>query len=208
MGKIRDAPQPSTKKEVRSFLGLVGYYRRFVPQFAEIAQPLTDLTRGKTAGKVKWNEDCKKAFAELKRCFCEPPICRLPVRGKPFILRTDASDAGVGAMLFQQYDGELLPVACASKKLSRAEKNYPVIEKECLALVWGIQKFEVYLYGSEFTVQMDHSPLQYIERVKSVSGRITRWALQLQPFKFVVKAIPGRENVGADYLSRLDGGFQ
>ncbi|KAL8599054.1 hypothetical protein ACOMHN_006863 [Nucella lapillus] len=108
-------------------------------------------------------------------------------------------------MLCQEYEDGLRPVSCASKKLKPAELNYPVIEKECLAMVWGIQRFERYLYGNPFLVQTDHSPLQYLDRVKSASGRITRWALLLQPFQFSVEAISGKENVSADYLSRMPG---
>ncbi|KAL8559309.1 hypothetical protein ACOMHN_060000 [Nucella lapillus] len=203
MAQILEAPRPTTKKQVRSFLGLIGYYRRFVPHFAEVAKPLTDLTKGAKARVVVWNEQCEQAFQSLKHVFCEPPVCNLPVSGRRFVLQTDASENGIGAMLCQEYEDGLRPVSCASKKLKPAELNYPIIEKECLAMVWGIQHFERYLYGNPFLVQTDHSPLQYLDRVKSASGRITRWALLLQPFQFTIEAIPGNENVSADFLSRI-----
>jgi hypothetical protein len=82
-------------------------------------------------------------------------------------------------------------------------ENYPIIEKECLAIVWGIHRFEQYLYGREFTIQTDHSPLRYLDSMKSTSGRLTRWALQLQPFNYAVQVIPGKDNLGADFLSRI-----
>ncbi|XP_076472305.1 uncharacterized protein LOC143301798 [Babylonia areolata] len=203
MQKIQDAPRPVTKRQLRGFLGLVGYYRRFVPQFAEIALPLTEKTRNREPSKISWDERCERAFCQLKKILCSRPVCCLPDLTKLFILRTDASDVGVGAMLLQDQGLGAQPVACASKKLNPAERNYPTIEKECLALVWGVHKFEQYLYGREFVVQMDHAPLQYLERARTISGRLTRWALQLQPFAYTVQAIPGKENVGADFLSRL-----
>ncbi|XP_076438810.1 uncharacterized protein LOC143277793 [Babylonia areolata] len=203
MEKIRESPRPCTKRQLRGFLGLVGFYRRFVPQFAEIALPLTEKTKSKEPNEVIWDEYCERAFLQLKQILCSRPVCCLPDLSKPFILRTDASNVGLGALLLQDQGMGAQPVACASKKLSPAERNYPTIEKECLALVWGIQRFEPYLYGKEFVVQVDHAPLQYLDRAKTVSGRLTRWALQLQPFSFRVQAIPGKENVGADFLSRL-----
>eukprot|EP00745_Piridium_sociabile_P016607 TRINITY_DN2466_c0_g1_i7.p1 TRINITY_DN2466_c0_g1~~TRINITY_DN2466_c0_g1_i7.p1 ORF type:complete len:1403 (+),score=222.61 TRINITY_DN2466_c0_g1_i7:99-4307(+) len=203
MARIRDTQKPTTKRQLKGFLGLTGYYRRFIPRYAEIAYPLTELTKQRAPVRIVWEEATEEAFRQIQQRFCEPPVCVLPSVGKPYTLRTDASDIGVGVMLLQDHGEGLQPVACASKKLSPAERNYPIIEKECLALVWGVQRFEQYLYGVEFTVQTDHSPLQYLDRVKSTSGRLTRWALQLQSFRFVVDVIPGRENLGADYLSRL-----
>jgi hypothetical protein len=118
------------------------------------------------------------------------------------VLRTDASNFGLGAVLLQDQGQGLQPIACASKKLNSAEVAYSTIEKECYAIVWGVQKFEAYLYGQHFIIQTDHQPLQYLQKVKSTSGRLTRWAMQLQPFAYTIQAIPGKENVGADFLSR------
>ncbi|XP_076449507.1 uncharacterized protein LOC143285940 [Babylonia areolata] len=142
MQKIQDAPRPVTKRQLRGFLGLVGYYRRFVPQFAEIALPLTDKTKNREPSKISWDEKCERAFSRLKGVLCSRPVCCLPDLTKPFILRTDASDVGVGAMLLQDQGFGAQPVACASKKLNPAERNYPTIEKECLALIWGVHKFK------------------------------------------------------------------
>ncbi|XP_076456339.1 uncharacterized protein LOC143290708 [Babylonia areolata] len=140
MQKIRDAPRPVTKRQLRGFLGLVGYYRRFVPQFAEIALPLTDKTKNREPSKISWDGRSERAFCQLKEILCSRPVCCLPDLTKPFTLRTDASDVGVGAMLLQDQGFGVQPVACASKKLNPAERNYPTIEKECLALVWGVHK--------------------------------------------------------------------
>ena len=201
--KIHNAPQPSTKKQVRSFLGLIGFYRKFFPSFATVAQPLTDLLKGNMPTKVEWNQGCESSFLRLKEQFCSPPVCHLPLPDREFILETDASETGLGAVLAQRHDDGIHPVACVSRKLKGAELNYPIVEKECLAIVWAIDRFQSYLFGKPFTVRTDHSPLQYLSRMKSASGRLTRWALQIQPYQFVVEAIPGSENRFADYLSRL-----
>ena len=106
-------------------------------------------------------------------------------------------------MLLQDRGQGLQPVACASKKLLKAETNYSTIEKECLAIVWGVRKFQPYLFGRRVVVQSDHRPLQYLQQMKATNKRLMRWALMLQPFDLVIEAIPGAENVGADCLSRL-----
>jgi hypothetical protein len=202
MTRIREAAQPTTKRQVRSFLGLASYYRRFVPNFAAIAAPLTDLTKGGKPGKIEWSQACENAFVTLKERLCSDPVCCLPNFDLPFVLQTDASDEGIGAILCQDHGQGLQPISCASKKLTKAERNYSTIEKECLAIVWGIKKFGQYLYGRAFVVQTDHRPLQYLQQAKNTNSRLMRWALQLQPFAVIVENIPGRENVPADFLSR------
>lgn len=127
---------------------------------------------------------------------------KLPEFNETFILRTDAADDGRGAVLLQMEDDEKLPVGYASRKLQPREKAYAVIEKECLAVVWGIQKFHQYLYGREFLLETDHQPLTYLNKAKTENSRLMRWALQLQPYRFRIIAIKGSDNVGADYLSR------
>ena len=201
--KIRSAPRPGTKKQIRSFLGLVGFYRKFVPNFAEIAVPLTDATKDRAPVKVKWTPECENAFLTLRDRLCEQPVCALPNFEFSFVLRTDASDTGLGAILIQDQGFGDQTIACASRKLNAAKKNYSTVEKELLAVVWGVQKFSAYLYGREFVLQSDHLPLQHLDQMKNANGRLMRWAMQLQPYAFVFKAIPGRENVGADFLSRL-----
>ena len=104
----------------------------------------------------------------------------------------------------QKHDGKLFPVCYASKKLSSAERNYSTIEKECLAIVWGFKRFHLYLYGVPFVLQTDHEPLKYMNSAKFANGRLMRWAMFLQSYNFRVEAIKGSENVGADYLSRIE----
>ena len=203
---IRDAPRPSTKRQIKSFLGLAGFYRRFIPNFSSIASPLTDLTKKNRSNSIKdWQDHHERAFQTLKNRLTSSPILRLPVfqEGKPFVLRTDASDIGLGAVLLKDFEGEgRLPIAYASKKLLPRERNYSVIEKECLGIIWGVEKFRKYLYGVEFLLETDHKPLSYMQTAKVLNPRIMRWSMKLQPYSFRIVAIRGRDNLGADYLSR------
>ncbi|MES9884799.1 MAG: ribonuclease H family protein [Sedimenticola sp.] len=147
-------------------------------------------------------EPKNRAFGILKREFTRDPIIKLPELEKPFILRTDASDIGLGAVLLQNQDWTTLPISYASKKLLPSERNYSVVERECLAVVWGMEKFHKYLFGSEFIPQTDQQPLTYLNKAKVVNSRLMRWALSLQPYRMPIRAIRGVDNVGADYLSR------
>ena len=202
--KLRDSRRPTTKKQLRSFLGLAGYYRKFVPNFAAVAAPLTDLTKKGTPEHLPWTDACENAMNALKaHLTCRPVMC-LPNREKQYVLRTDASNQGLGAVLLQEEEGVLKPVAYASKRLNAAERNYSTIEKECLAVVWGIGKFRVYLYGTHFVLETDHQPLQFLRRAKTENSRLMRWAIMLQDHSFTVRVIPGKDNVGADFMSRSD----
>ncbi|GFR58487.1 zinc finger protein [Elysia marginata] len=202
--KVRNAPRPKTKKEVRAFFGLFGYYKDFVPNFAAISAPLSDLVRKGQPNTVNWSDSQEKAYNSLKFAVTSKPVLQLPDINKRFILRTDASGRGLGAALMQESDDMLFPVAYASKKLTDREQKYSVIEREALAIVWGVKKFSLYLYGTKFTLLTDHGPLQFLKAAKFESPRIVRWALALQAYNFNVQYIKGRENVGADYLSRIE----
>ncbi|XP_072164343.1 uncharacterized protein [Diadema setosum] len=191
---IVSAPRPETKKQLRSFIGLAGYYRKFVPNFSATAVPLTDRTKKGEPNKVKWEKEQEQAFRSLKAALANAPILQLPDVTKPFILRTDASDNGVGAVLLQETEGEKFPVAYASKKLLPRERVYSTIEKECLAVVWAVQKFEPYLYGREFVLEVDHEPLRAMRKGKVANARVLRWSLALQPYQYRVEAIKGKEN--------------
>ena len=203
LDRIQDAPAPETKKQVRSFLGLAGYYRKFLPNYAEVATPLTDLTKKGQPNKVTWEEPQQIAFQKLKDMLGSAPVLRMPDFDKPFIVQADASDTGIGAILLQEHPDGLFPILYASKKLLSHERNYSVIERECLALVFAVRKFQKYLYGKEFVLQTDHQPLAYIQRCKIDSARIMRWALYLQNYRFRIQSIKGTKNIGADCMSRL-----
>ena len=162
---VREFPRPVTKTDIRAFLGLVGYYyRRFIPGFAAIAAPLTDLTRKGQSNQVNWGDDQEAAFQRLKCHLTSAPVLQVADPAKPYILQTDASDRGLGAVL-SQHDplGEEHRVALASRKLLPRETKYSTIEKECLAIVWALQFFHVYLYGQSFTILTDHQPLAWLQ---------------------------------------------
>jgi hypothetical protein len=203
--RISEAPIPRTKRQLRSFLGLAGYYRQFIPNYAVVAAPLTDALRGGVAGTLQWGQVQDQAFVELKERLCRAPVLTLPDVTKEFILRTDASDVGIGAVLLQAHPDGIFPVAYLSRKLNRAERNYSVMERECLAIVWAVSKLYGYLYGRPFVLQTDHRPLTFLNQAKMTNARIMRWALTLQPFRFRAESIKGTDNVGADYLSRIAG---
>ena len=202
VSKMLNAPRPETKKQLRSFLGLVGFYRRFVPHFATIAAPLTELTRKGSPTKLLWDAAHERAFVSLRKAITSHPVLQLPDYTKVFVLQTDASNEGVGAILLQEFDGVRHPIGFASRKLQPREQNYSTIERECLAIVWAMQKFQNFLYGQHFVLEVDHEPLKYLNQTNFQNGRLMRWALSIQPFRFTVKAIKGSENVGADFLSR------
>ena len=204
--KIKNAQQPCTKKEVRSFLGLTGYDREYIPHYAEIASPLSDLTKRGKPNK-NWKETHDYAFNLLKSSLLCEPILKLPQVTKLFMLRTDASNVAsnvaLGAVLLWEYDGQLFPVSFASRKLSSAERNYSTIERDCLAVVWAIKKFTIYVYGVEFTLQTDYQPLANINRSIFLNDHIMRWAMILQNYVIKFQCIKGFDNVGADFMSRI-----
>lgn len=180
----------------------MGYYRRFVPQFATIAAPLTDLTKKRKADKVAWDHKCDTAFKKLKEILIQEPVLGVVDPSKPFVLQTDASNLGLGAVLSQQGVNGEHPVAYASRKLLPREVKYSVIEKECLAIVWALRLFHVYLYGQDFTIETDHQPLSWLGRMKNSNNRLSRWSLSIQPYRFTLKYRKGSENANADGLSR------
>ena len=143
---------------MRSFLGLVGYYRDYIPAFIKISAPLTCLLKKGKAKHIQWSEAQESAY-----CLLKEPVLKLPDLGNPFVLRTDASEVGVAALLLQENDRKLYPVGYASKKLNLAEARYPIIEKECLAVVWGIKRFKLHLAGRRFMLQTDQKPLKYLK---------------------------------------------
>ena len=202
---IATCPRPKTKKEVRQFLGLAGYYRRFIPDFAGLTSPLTDLTRKGASDPVQWTEQCQQVFERVKQALCGEPLLYTPDFSLPFILQTDASNRGLGAVLSQQVGGTDRPVLYISRKLSEREGRYSTVEKECLAIRWAVGSLRYYLLGRPFTLWSDHAPLQWLHRMKDTNGRITRWYLALQPFNFRVVHRPGAQMAVPDFLSRSDG---
>ena len=197
---ILDFPVPKDVRGLRRFLGMANFYRSFIPSCARLQAPLTKLL-GKSA-VWQWGPEQQEAFCRLSSAIAETAQLRLPDLTRPFVVQTDASDLGLGAVLLQEYDGVLQPLAFASRSLVPAEKNYSVTEKECLAIVFALRKFDVYLDGTKFVVQTDHSALSWLMRLREPAGRLARWALLIQHYDFAVQYRKGSTNVVADALSR------
>ena len=201
---VQNFPQPDDCQGIRRFLGLASYYRRFIPGFAKIAQPLHHLTAKDVP--FAWSEECESAFVELKKRLVTPPVLAYPNFKDDFTLETDASIRGLGAVLSQkQEDGKLHPVAYASSALNASEKNYSVTELETLAVVWGITHFHCYLYGNAVTVLTDHSAVKSVLEMSNPTGKHARWWTKVygrgvRSVTIVYRA--GRENASADALSR------
>lgn len=200
--EILRVDRPRTKRQIQAFVALVGYYGKFIPHFADIAAPLTELTKKNHPNVVKWGKDEEEAFQKLKCTLAEAPVLKILDCSKIMYVQTDASDLGVGCCLMQEYDGVLHPVRYASRKLKGAERHYSTIEKECLAIVWAVDKLRVFLYGREFVLLTDHKPLTYINETRSKNGRVMRWSMFLQDWTFRIESIKGVDNLAADYLSR------
>jgi hypothetical protein len=199
---IRNFPRPIVKKDMRAFLGLLNFYRRFVPNIAICLTPLTDALRRIQPDKVVWSEDRVRSFKEALNLIVNDMSLYIPRKDSTFILQTDACEKGIGAVLWQRVGNEDRPVSFISRKLNSAEKNYAIIEQECLAIKWAINKFHDYLYGYKFIVRTDHAPLQWLHQNKDTTSRRMRWAMSLQAYSFTIEYIKGRENFLADILSR------
>ena len=201
---VRNFPTPTTKKKVREFLGLTGYYRKFIAPYAEHSAPLTSLTRKNARNGVIWTSNCEESFKTLKEKLCSQPILTSPDFTKEFILQTDASAWGIGAVLSQQDNDNIEhPIAYYSRKLLPRETRYLTIEKECLAIKAATHHFRVYLLGRKFTIQTDHRALEWLDRLKDNNARLTCWSLALQPYDFQVRYCLGHSNGNADALSRI-----
>ena len=198
--EVKEWPAPTNVKEIRQFLGLTGYYRRFVPGYANLARPLIDLTR-KGADFI-WSETCEKAFQELKQKLISAPILAFPEDEGEMWLDTDASAHAMGAVLSQMQGGEERVLAYASKGFSSAERNYCTTRRELLALVHFTSHFRQYLLGRHFVVRTDHSSLRWLVHMKDPEGQLARWLEKLNEFDFSVEYRAGRAHGNADAMSR------
>jgi len=192
---VADFPVPTNRSSLRSFLGLTGYYRRFIKSYAEIADPLHALLKKDV--RWMWSDAQRTAFNRLKEVLMSTHVLVHPDFSKQFVLQTDASSTAIGAVLSQ----EDRPVAYASRRMTKAERNYAVREQEALAIVWAVKKFRPFLLSAKFTVQTDHASLRWLMETKT-PGKIARWALALSEYTFDIVHRPGRANGNADALSR------
>lgn len=198
---ITDFPIPKTQREIKSFLGLIGYYRKFIPNFAKLTKPLTLCLR--KDAKINIDDlNYIEAFETCKRNLMNDPILSYPDFDKPFILTTDASGYAIGSVLSQGNSPNDLPIAFASRTLNDAETRYSTIEKELLAIVWSCKYFRQYLYGRKFTIYTDHKPLCWLFSLKEPNSRLMRWRIQLEEFDYEIKYKKGSTN-NADALSRI-----
>ena len=209
---ILQFPVPQSSKAAHSFLQMVGFYRKFIPRFAQISAPLNKFTR--KGFLFIWTEAEQSSFNQLKEAVISPAVLVLPDPSQPYTIRTDASRVGIGAVLLQQqhqtsdrYNESTTslykPVAFASRSLKPAEKNYSAIELEALAIWWSVtQKFRSYIEGQQFILETDHKPLISLMKKPYHNTRIERWMTMLQQYDIIIKHISGKENTTADALSR------
>jgi hypothetical protein len=200
---IENFPKPDSTKKLKGFLGMTGYYRKFIANYSKIAAPLYLLL--KKDAQFLWGDDQEHAFQKLKGKLISRPILQYPDFSKEFILTTDASNDGIGAILSQGQIGKDLPIAYASRNLNKAERSYTTSEKELLAIVWGIKHYRPYLYGRKFTIVSDHKPLMWIMNIKDPGSRLLRWRIKLEEYDYEIVYKKGALNTNADTLSRMSG---
>lgn len=195
-----EIPPPNTVKEVRSVIGTFSWYRRFIPDFSTLISPLTALL--KKNRKFVWTEECETAFHKIKECLVTAPILNCPDYDLPFVVQTDASGYGLGAVLTQPHpDGDRV-ISYLSRSLTRQERNFSTTERECLAVLWAIEKLRPYLEGVPFTVITDHYSLVWLQNLQGPSGRLARWAVRLQQYDFKIVHRKGKNHIVPDTLSR------
>lgn len=199
---ILDYKRPTTIKELRRLIGLVGWYRRFLYNAAEIIGPLTNLTRGETRKTIEWNDEAEQAFIRVKQALTSSAVLAAPDYSLPFRVYTDASLTAGAAILTQIQNDEEKVIAYHSVKFSPTQQNYSATERECLAVLSGVEKFRPYIDGVTFTVVTDHSSLRWLQNLREPHGKLARWAVRLQAFSIIFEHRPGRQMAAPDALSR------
>lgn len=198
---VKNWATPSNVDELRAFIGTASYYRRFIKNFATTAAPLHNLT--KKGQKFIWDTYCENAFRELKGKLISAPILAYPLKDCEFIVDSDASNTGLGAVLSQVQEGEERVIAYLSRSLSKPELKYCVTRKELLALIWATRQWRHYLLGKRFRVRTDHSALKWLQNFKEPEGQLARWLESLSEYDMVVEHRPGKQHGNADGLSRI-----
>ena len=194
-------PIPKDAKEVRAFLGICGYYRRYVEGFSAIAKPLHELTE--KSRRFDWTSESQAAFDNLKGALTSPPILKMPNDTDEFVIDTDSSNWAIGAVLSQRQQGTERVIAYARQKLSKCEMNYCVTRRELLAIVYFLKYFRHYLLGRRFVVRTDHAALQWLRRAPEVFGQQARWMGEMEQYDFQIVHRPGLRHGNADAMSRI-----
>jgi hypothetical protein len=197
--------EPVTKKQLRQVLGLFSWFREYIPNFAEHAKPLTDLTSNRVPSKIPWGSLQQTAFDKLKSLLCEAATKPLAIIdfSRPFHLFVDASDYAISGILTQVDDqGAERPIAFTSKKLTETQRAWATVEKEAFAALNSLKRFRHWLFGTDVMLYSDHNPLTYLTDAASKSAKLMRWALALQEYNVTFVYNPGKFNVAADCLSR------
>lgn len=190
-GKIKAVkvfPIPKTRKNIKQFLGLIGYYRRFIKDFAKISKPMTLIL--KKENPFVWGAAAEAAFETLRNLICSEPMLQYPDFSKPFLVTTDASDYALGAVLSQGVIGRDLPISYASRTLQNAEINYSTTEKELLSIIFAVGHFRPYLYGHKFTLVADHRPLVWLHNAKDPTPKLLRWRIRLNEYDYGIRYKP------------------
>ncbi|CAM8965703.1 unnamed protein product [Rhodiola kirilowii] len=198
---IKTLPYPSTVRDIQSFLGHAGFYRRFIKDFSKKVLPLSTLLQKEVP--FEFTNTCKEAFDELKKALTSTPVIQTPDWKKPFEIMCDASDFAVGAVLWQKIDKKTGVIYYASRTLDPPQRNYSTTEKELLAVVFALEKFRPYLLGAKVIVYSDHAAIRYLMKKKEAKPRLIRWILLLQEFDVEIRDKKGIENTVADHLSRI-----
>jgi hypothetical protein len=199
---VMDWPQPTDLHQLRSFLGMANYFRRFIKGFSRIALPLTDLLKGQPGKTIQWGPEQASAFQAIKDALTSAPVLKVADPNRPFVMHTDCSDYALGGTLLQEFMGEMHPVAFHSRKLNPAERNYSVHESELLAIHDCVRLWSHYIGGTSTIVQTDHRSLEHFFNQPKLSGRQARWMETLQQHNVNIVYIKGENNVVADALSR------
>ena len=200
---IVDFPTPKTVRQVHRFMGMVNFYRRFIPMCSVVARPLNKLLGSK---RLHWTTECQAAFDKLREALTSPPILSYPdfKSDRPFLLYTDASNTGVGACLLQDQEGVPRVIAYVSTTFNIHEVKYSVLDKELTAIRWAVKRLKPFLWGHKFVICCDHKPLSYLQSRKHLDTRLARMLEELGEYDFEIRYIPGKCNVVADALSRAN----
>jgi hypothetical protein len=201
IGRLLAISTPTSATEIRSFIGLASYYRKFIPNLSGISKPLFDLTKKHV--DFVWTSECDHAFNSIKQLLTTAPVLALPDFNRSFKIHCDASNYSIGAVISQQFDEGEKPIAYASRILNSSEINYSTSEKELLAIVWSSKHFKQYIYGRDIEFYTDHKPLAVLNKLSEPDGKLGKLLLKIQHLNYIIKYKQGKLNTNADALSRL-----